>query len=102
MSDEQQKAILWGTLEKYQAARKHLAALHAHAEDLGDYLSVASHALKTNHNLWAGEHSGGLVDLEKWPTASQLKELVEETIAVQREIRRLGEILKDAGFPQPE
>ena len=101
MSEEEQAAILWRTLERHQAARKRLAALYAQAEDLGEYMPVASHALKTNHNLWAGEHSGGEVDLEKWPTAAQLKQLVEAIVAVQRE-KRLAAILKDAGQPQPD
>jgi hypothetical protein len=98
VSDEQQKAILWGTLGKYQAARKRLAALQAQAEDLGNYLSIASYALKTNHNLWAGEHSGGMVDLEQWPTADQIKQLIEEIVATQTEKNRRAAILKDAGF----
>jgi hypothetical protein len=100
VSDEQQKAILWEALEKYQAARKRLAALYAQAENLGDYLSVASHALGANHTLWAGEHSGGMVDLAKWPTADHIKQLVEEIFSVQAQKNRLAEILKDAGAEQ--
>jgi hypothetical protein len=102
VSEEQQDAILGRTLKEYQAARKQLGILHAQAEYLGDYLSAAGYALKTNHNLWAGEHSGGEVDLKEWPTADQLKQLVEEIVAAQRKKNRLAEILKDAGFAQSE
>jgi hypothetical protein len=102
MSEDQQDAIIWRTLKEYQAARKRLAALYAQAEYFGDYLSVASHALKTNHSLWAGEHSGGMVDLAKWPTVEQIKQLVDDIVTAQGEKNRRAEILKDAGFEQPE
>lgn len=104
MSEEQENTIIGRTLKEYQAARKHLAALQAEAEYLGNYLSVAGDALRTRHNLWAVDFgiSSEDIDLKKWPTADQLKQLVEEIIAAQREKNRLAAILKDAGFEQPE
>ena len=102
MSEEQENAVIGRTLKEYQAAKKRLAALCAEAERIGAYLSIAGHALQTNHNLYAGEHSDGTVDLANWPTAEQLRALIEEIVAVRREKSRRAEILKDAGLDQPE
>jgi hypothetical protein len=104
MSEDQQDAIIGRTLREYQAARKHLAALRAEAESLGHYLIGAGNALRENHNLWSvnnGIYSAD-VDLKKWPTAEELKKLVNEIIAAQGEKNRLAGILKDAGFERPE
>jgi hypothetical protein len=105
MSEDQQDAVLGRTLKEYQAARRHLAALHAEAGSVGHYLSAAGHALKTNHSLYPGEHFGPsseTVDIRKWPTANQITQLVEDIIAAQREKNRLGSLLEDAGFTQSE
>jgi hypothetical protein len=101
VSEEQQNEIIGRTLKEYQGARKKLAALHAQAEYIGEYLSIAALALKKNHSLYAGEHSGGLVDLAQWPTVDEIKQLVEDINATQGEKNRRSEILKDAGFEQP-
>jgi hypothetical protein len=103
VSDEQRQAIIGRTLEEYQAARKQLAALHAEAEYLGNYLSAAGDALRRRHSLWTVDFgiSSGDVDLTKWPAADQLKRLVQEIFAGQAEKNKLAAILKDAGFEQP-
>jgi hypothetical protein len=102
MSQEQENEVLGRTLKEYQAARRRLAALHAEAESLGGYLSTAGYALKTNHTLWAGEHTGGLIDLARWPSAEQITQLLNEIPTAQREKSRLAAILEQSGYKQPE
>jgi hypothetical protein len=105
VSEEQQNEILGRTLQEHKAACKHLAALHAELERIGNYLDTAGYALRTNHNLWPGEYSGlssGAVDLKFWPTADEVQRLIDQTIAAEREKNRLAAILKAAGFAQPE
>jgi hypothetical protein len=43
-----------------------------------------------------------MVDLAKWPTVEQIKQLVDDIVTAQGEKNRRAEILKDAGFEQPE
>lgn len=101
MSDEQQDAIIGRTLKEYQAAKKKLAALYAESEYFGNYLTAVGHSLRTSHRIrLSGDFSS--VGLEKWPTAEQLKHLADEISATDAEKKRLADLLKIAGFEQPE
>jgi hypothetical protein len=101
MSDEEQNQILGSTVEEFVAAKKKLAALHAKAEHLGIYLAKAGDALRERHSLWVIDYEmtpGHELDLKNWPTADELKRLVQEIRATQNEKSRLAGILEDAGY----
>lgn len=105
MSDEQQNEILESTRQNFMAAKRKLAVLYEHAERLGIYLAKAGDALRERHSLWVLDYEltpGHELDLTKWPSADDLRALVQDIKAVKQEKNRLADTLERAGYPRPE
>lgn len=104
MSEADQDAVIGRTLREMRDAKKELAALHAEAERLGNYLTAMGHALRTNHSLWAGAFGGntGRLDIKDYPTGDSLMELSRRIDTVGGEKQRLEKLLVEAGYPLPK
>lgn len=100
MSEQDRDAILGRTVREHAECSKTLAALHAEAEHIGNFLTAVGHALRTNHSLYAGSFGSfsGQVDLQKWPSAATLSALTSEIAATLAEQKRLTGLLKDASY----
>jgi hypothetical protein len=98
MSDADRDAILGRTMREHKEAAKELAALHAEAEYIGNYLTALGHALRTHHNLDAGAFGSfsGPITFEKWPTPNGLEKLVRDIAEAERNKNRLAKLLGDA------
>jgi hypothetical protein len=102
MSEEQQHAVIGRTLAEYQAAKKKLAALYAEAERLGNLFTSVGHSLRSNHSLGNQQYGAPQFDPNAWPSGEQLVQINTDIHNASVEKKRLGSLLNEAGFAQPD